>query len=367
MAALVRAGEEQLGVLPDAEEAAAQLGEHRLAGALSRQQRVADIFETVPDPSLQLVTRRQLAVVHGLLGEYGREAELRDAVVEAARALPPPAAAAATAAALHERSVSALRAGDTASAATAADAAVEAAAALDCAAASALCHGWRGTVSAAAGEGEAAAAQLEVALESAPSAVRAELWLQLGSARLAAAAEPTTGKIPAEAEEAFQQAVSTAAEGAVPARLCGVVARVKLGEGALRFVEAEAEARMRTTRHANQDDVAAKQALDEALDEAEEGLNEAVLELKEALGEGCPWVGGVVRRLAALHQIKGDAIMAEVPSPRHDDNPLPQRSGTVGLTGVVLLSRGCIAVGAVDLMRCRRTVPSLCEVRRSPS
>ena len=145
MAALVRAGEEQLGVLPDAEEAAAQLGEHRLAGALSRQQRVADIFETVPDPSLQLVTRRQLAVVHGLLGEYGREAELRDAVVEAARALPPPAAAAATAAALHERSVSALRAGDTASAATAADAAVEAAAALDCAAASALCRGWRGT------------------------------------------------------------------------------------------------------------------------------------------------------------------------------------------------------------------------------
>lgn len=44
---------------------------------------------------------------------------------------------------------------------------------------------------------------------------------------------------------------------------------------------------------------------------AEEGLNNAVVSLKELLGEGCPWVGAVVRRLAQLHQIKGDAIMAE--------------------------------------------------------
>lgn len=33
--------------------------------------------------------------------------------------------------------------------------------------------------------------------------------------------------------------------------------------------------------------------------------------LKELMGEGCPWVGAVVRRLAQLHHIKGDAIMAE--------------------------------------------------------
>ena len=44
---------------------------------------------------------------------------------------------------------------------------------------------------------------------------------------------------------------------------------------------------------------------------AEEGLNAAVVELKDLLGEGCPWVGAVVRRVAQLHQIKGDAIMAE--------------------------------------------------------
>lgn len=44
---------------------------------------------------------------------------------------------------------------------------------------------------------------------------------------------------------------------------------------------------------------------------AEEGLNDAVVALKELLGEGCPWVGAVVRRLAQLHHIKGDAIMAE--------------------------------------------------------
>jgi hypothetical protein len=44
---------------------------------------------------------------------------------------------------------------------------------------------------------------------------------------------------------------------------------------------------------------------------AEERLNDAVGALKELLGEGCPWVGAVVRRLAQLHHIKGDAIMAE--------------------------------------------------------
>ena len=54
-----------------------------------------------------------------------------------------------------------------------------------------------------------------------------------------------------------------------------------------------------------------KQQLDEILESAEEHLNTAVVDLKGVLGEGCPWVGAVVRRLAGLHHIKGDAIMAE--------------------------------------------------------
>ena len=49
----------------------------------------------------------------------------------------------------------------------------------------------------------------------------------------------------------------------------------------------------------------------QVLDSAEEHLNTAVVDLKGVLGEGCPWVGPVVRRLAGLHHIKGDAIMAE--------------------------------------------------------
>ena len=49
-------------------------------------------------------------------------------------------------------------------------------------------------------------------------------------------------------------------------RLCGVVARVKLGEAGMLHVESEAKKMIRGTRNANSDDVATKEQLDEALD-----------------------------------------------------------------------------------------------------
>jgi hypothetical protein len=99
---------------------------------------------------------------------------------------------------------------------------------------------------------------------------------------------------------------------AVPSGLAGVVARVKLGEADLAYVEAEAGKNLRGTRGPpSEADLMTKQQLDEILESAEEHLNTAVVDLKGVLGEGCPWVGAVVRRLAGLHHIKGDPIMAE--------------------------------------------------------
>ena len=151
---LLRSGEEQLAALPDAVAAGEAAGELKFRAAAGHQQRVVDIFGAVPDPTLQLVTSRQHAVLLGLLGDYAAEAKLRCAVVGFSATLP----AAAKAAAQHELSVSALRAGDLATAATAADAAAEAAAGVGTAAV-AICAGWRGTVSAALGETAAAIAQ----------------------------------------------------------------------------------------------------------------------------------------------------------------------------------------------------------------
>jgi hypothetical protein len=265
VAALLRSGEEQLGALPDAAEASAQCTEQRFRAAVGHQQRVVDIFSAVPDPTLQLVTARQLAVLHGLLGDYASEAKQRHAVVVAAAALPSPAAvAAATAAAQYELSVSSLRAGDLATATTAAAAAADAACGDT---AEAVCEGWASTVAAAAlgrdTDSSAAAAGLEATIARAPASVSAELSLQLGNALRHAG-----GGGGDSAAAAFEAAIASAsADGAaLPAGLSGVVARVKLGEADMVHVESEAKKQIRGTRSASQEDVATKEQLDAVLD-----------------------------------------------------------------------------------------------------
>jgi hypothetical protein len=62
-AARLLAAEEQLSGLPDAAEAASAYAAGDVRKALGIQQRVADIFAAVPDPTLQLVVTRQLALM----------------------------------------------------------------------------------------------------------------------------------------------------------------------------------------------------------------------------------------------------------------------------------------------------------------
>lgn len=262
-AELLRASEEQLGALPDSADASANYSEQKFRAAVGLQERVVDIFSAVPDPTLQLVTSRQLAVLHGVLGDYSSEAKHRRAVVKAAAALSSPAAiSTASAAAQYELSVSALRAGDLETATIAATAACDAvSASASASTAMTVCEGWLCTVNAAAGETSAAVERLEAMIATAPAPMVAELQLQLGNVHL------FIGGRTEFATTAFEAAVKAAGQSddLLPG-LCGVVARVKVGEAEMLHVEAEAKKMIRGTRNANMTDVATKEQLDEVLD-----------------------------------------------------------------------------------------------------
>ncbi len=261
----LRSAEKQLGALPDAADASAKYDEQQFSAATGLQTRVVDIFGAIPDPALQLVTARQLAVLHGLLGNYVEEAKQRRAVVEAAAALPSPAAASsATVAAQYELSVSALRAGDLETASWAASAAREAVVEREGdGAATAVCEGWAATVTAAAGGTVVAIERLNAAIQTAPASLTAELQLLLGNVHRCSGCN-------ASAATAFESTVEAAGirvedPDVLLSGLCGVVARVKLGEANMLHVESEAKKMIRGTRNANSEDVATKEQLDEVL------------------------------------------------------------------------------------------------------
>lgn len=264
-AELLRASEAQLGVLPDAADASAKYAKQQFRAAIGVQKRVADIFGAVPDPALQLVAARQLAVLHGLLGDYAREGKQRRAVVKAAEALPSSAiASSATAAAQYELSVSALRAGDLETATDAAAAACNAVP-IGADAATAVCEGWAATVTAATGDAGAAIDRLDAVIQQAPDFLVAELQLHRGNVHR------YNGGRNESAAAAFQASVEAA--GADPgvldmlhSGLCGVVARVKLGEADMLHVESEAKKMIRGTRNAISADVVTKEQLDAVLD-----------------------------------------------------------------------------------------------------
>lgn len=259
----LRSAEEQLGALPDAADASKKYSEQQYSAATGLQKRVVDIFGAVPDPVLQLVTARQLAVLHGLLGDYVGEAKQRRAVVEAAAALSSPASVpSATVAAQYELSVSALRSGDLETATDAASAACEAVAEGDDVAA-AVCEGWAATVTAASGDTGAAIERLNAAIQTAPASLVAELQLLLGNVHRYSGCNASA----AVAFEGTVEAAGVSAEdpNVLLSGLCGVVARVKLGEVDMLHVESEAKKMIRGTRNANSEDVATKEQLDEVL------------------------------------------------------------------------------------------------------
>ena len=285
-AELLRAFEAQLVVLPDAADASAKYARQQFRAAIGVQKRVVDIFGVVPDPALQLVAARQLAVLHGLLGDYVREGKQRRAVVKAAAALPPSAiASGATVAAQYELSVSALRAGDIATATDAAAAACNAVP-IGANAATAICEGWLATVTAATGDTSAAIDGLHAAIKKAPDFLTAELQLQLGNVHR------YNGGRNEAAKAAFEASVEAA--GAVRgdfdvlhSGLCGVVARVKLGEADMLHVESEAKKMIRGTRNAISADVATKEQLDAVLDrEYQQPSSNVVLALRQPPAEG---------------------------------------------------------------------------------
>ena len=278
--------EAQLASLPDAEQAAAHYAGLRCRAALPLQQRAAEVFAGLPDPLFGLVANRQLAAIHGNLGDYSSEAKLREQIVQTAAAVSPEAVAAA----LHEQSVSALRAGDlpTAVAAAGSDAARLG---------GPMALGWHGTVRAADGtDGEA---DLQSATSSEHGVEDAGLLLQLG---ICSAGQGF-------ALDTFERAVAAGeADGAgIGSKLAGVAAAVKIAEDMHRQVEAEASALLAS----GEKNPAAHKAMSARLDEAEAGLNAAVGAIKAELGDDCPWVGAAVRRVAALYHTRGDSTMAE--------------------------------------------------------
>ena len=337
--ALLLAAEAQLAALPEAAQARSDFEAGELGSALLAQQRVVDIFAAVPDPMLNMLVVRQLALVRGLLGEYDAERSLREDVARHAGKLSPTVADHASIAAAFERSVSALRAGHVAESATAAQTAVDGVDKVrlgSCAVA--LCHGWRGVVTACNyGPGQALE-QLQAALDALDagqtgllSPVATELWLQQGNVHAA------VGSI-ADAEVAFRRAATSrdghdaggdaaglaAPDRPITAQLATALAQLKLGDAIVQAVETEAKQCLDQqaggdissgdTSVGAKNEVNGKRQLAEMQDElvqAEDFLSRGIRGLKVALGEDSAWVGAGSRRLGTLWAIRGDAIMAE--------------------------------------------------------
>jgi hypothetical protein len=128
-----------------------------------------------------------------------------------------------------------------------------------------VCEGWAATVTAATGDAGAAIDRLDAVIQQAPDFLVAELQLHRGNVHR------YNGGRNESAAAAFQASVEAA--GADPgvldmlhSGLCGVVARVKLGEADMLHVESEAKKMIRGTRNAISADVVTKEQLDAVLD-----------------------------------------------------------------------------------------------------